>query len=110
MMQLQTSTRFWVAFSLLSFGFCLSVQVQPADAKKVVFACAVDYKKKFTNGRIHKAMATTGGRSITAYNTACGWAEGYSSKAQAVRDALRQCERSNKMHKLKTKCRVIAAK
>jgi hypothetical protein len=49
-------------------------------AKPKPLGCPPLYSNHYIKGRMHKAFATTGGRSIRAYSTACAYAVGYGSK------------------------------
>ncbi len=58
----------------------------------------------------HYAVATTGGRSLTAPFTYCAVASGQSTKALSVKIALRSCNAGRVRFNSKGACKVIAAK
>ena len=53
------------------------------EAAKLV-TCQRLYQKNYLHGGLHKAIATSGGRSLSSPNTACGFADGTPTKKQAI--------------------------
>ena len=73
--------------------------------------CASEYRKHYLKGPLHKAMATTGGRSPLGHSAmSCGTAWGYDTKKQAIREALRQCRVTDKKFKDPGDCQITEAK
>ena len=72
--------------------------------------CKKVFNGKYMPGRLHKAFATTGARSVTANNTACGWGVAFSTRSEAISEALRQCAKYSKAHKNPVPCKVLEAK
>jgi hypothetical protein len=73
-------------------------------------SCQNLYKKHYLPGRVHKAVATTGAKSVSSDRISCGWSEGNKTKAQAIRSALRYCTSDNKAHRNPVACKILEAK
>jgi hypothetical protein len=105
------STKF--ALRLLLSAFAIVAVASPLTAKTAkakLLTCNVVYKKKYLAGRMHKAIATNGARSPYAWNTDCGWGEGYPTKKQAISRALRECRMQSKKDHISLPCKVYQAK
>ena len=80
-----------------------------AEAK--LKTCASEYKRHYLKGSLHKAMATTGGRSPLGRSAmSCGTAWGYDTKKQAIREALRQCRVTDRKFRDPGNCQITEAK
>ena len=89
--------------------FAAEQMVSEAQAAKFK-NCKDLYRKLYLKGEKHKAFATTGGRSMTAYSTACGASEGFASKKIAISNALQQCRDLGRRNKTPGKCKIIEVK
>jgi hypothetical protein len=108
---------------MVSFTFCFGlvvslgtmptagnaeIKVQKyAPCEKLYFKMARYIKKV---GATHYAVATTGGRSLKASNTGCGFDSGFDSKSYMQSSALRQCNLAKKRGGYPGKCRVIESR
>jgi hypothetical protein len=61
-------------------------------------------------GETHYAVATTGGRGLSASNTGCGFNDGFDTKAIMMKSALQQCRIAQKRGGYPGPCKVIEAK
>jgi hypothetical protein len=82
------------------------ILVEKSEAR----SCQNLYKKHYLPGRVHKAIATTGARSVSSDQTSCGSSEGNQTKAQAIKSALRYCTSDNKAHRNPVACKILEAK
>lgn len=107
------------AFGALFVGFVLLVIAMPGQAnaeikvpkyspcEKLCFAVAKHIKRV---GATHHAVATTGGRSLRASNTGCGFDSSFDSKAYMQSSAIRQCNIAKKRAGYPGKCRIIESR
>jgi hypothetical protein len=68
------------------------------------------YKLYVANKPLHRAIATSDGRSIGATGTSCGAANTYPTKQSAANEAIRQCNVDRKHYKTRGTCKIIEAK
>jgi hypothetical protein len=86
-------------------GACITY---PADAAKPQ-SCQKLYQR-FAGDLPHKALATSGGRSLASPDTACGFSYGYSTRKGAEMEALRVCRTIAKKNNARGKCRIIESR
>ena len=96
---------------VLSAAICLVTSlVLAAEAAAKLQPCQNGYKVYILKKPLHKAVATTGGRSLAAPSTACGFSYGYGTKRLAVSAALRQCKMVQRKNKARGTCQIIESK
>jgi hypothetical protein len=78
-----------------------------APCEKIYFAMAKRIKKL---QETHYAFATTGGRSMNASGTSCGYSDGFDTVGQRRSSALAQCRIYSKKFGYPGECKVIESK
>lgn len=97
---------------LLCFAFqadaVASIKVAKySPCEKIYFDMA---KRIAKIGATHYAVATTGGRSLKASSTGCGFDNGFDTAGYMRSSALKQCNISKKRFGYPGKCKVIESK
>jgi hypothetical protein len=92
--------------ALMSFVVPVSFSI---DASAKAPFCQREYARLSKIAVLHRAVATTNGKSLGAPNIACGFS-GQDTKQQAIRGALKNCEKSAKRNGNSSKCQIIEAK
>jgi hypothetical protein len=95
---------------------CFSFQTDASASIKVAkySPCEkiyLDMTKRMAKIRAtHYAVATTGGRSLKASNTACGFDNGFDTAGRMRSSAINQCSLSKKKFGYPGECKVIESK
>jgi hypothetical protein len=102
---------FGSGLAIVAFGLFAATSIVFAPvAEAKLQPCQRDYINNFQKRAVHKAFATTGGRSPKSSNTSCGWANSFGTKQAAVRAAMTACRKSGKKFKAPGACQILEAK
>ena len=107
---MNTARRRSRGFALFTLVGIFLVLLNSAEAAAKPQVCQELYQQRYLKEAVHKAMATTGGRSLASGGNACGFATGYASKSEAIRVALRVCRANAKKGKVRGTCKIINSK
>jgi len=93
---------------------CVLMTPTPLTPRVAAAEKLVECPKKFRGFKAkylpHRAIATTQGRPLSAQPVACGFSGHWGTKAKAISEALRECETSARIMKLKKgQCRIMEA-
>jgi hypothetical protein len=92
-----------ISAALVTAALCWTPAVLTSSAEAAKLApCQRDYEYKWKKLRKYKAVATTAGKSLGAKGISCGFSYGKKTKASAIREALRSCQRGSR-----NRCKVI---
>ncbi len=100
--------QFCMSFILIAscdfvFGIIHSTQVEAAKLN----TCQKLYQNRYLRAGPHKAIATTGGRSLSTPYTSCGFSDQKSTKKRAINEALAECRRQAKKYNRSGACTII---
>ena len=95
------------------FVFCSSTLTSSAAYKYIpqpdLKSCEKNHRN-YLSGPLHKALATTGGRSFCAPATSWGAGWGKATVGEAIADAMYGCHYAAKKDKHSGTCKIIEAK